>query len=72
VYINDIVDFLKEKSAPEVLISVSKIYMLLFADDIALIAQLAKEMQTLLNIMEEYFDIKGLELNKKKTVIVIF
>ena len=72
VYINGIVDFFKEKSAPEVLISVSKICMLLFADDIALIAQSAKEMQTLLNIMEEYLDMKGLELNKKKTVIVVF
>jgi hypothetical protein len=72
VYINDIVDFFKEESALEVLISVSKICMHLFADDIALIAQSAKEMQTLLHIIEEYLDMKGLELNKKKTVIVVF
>ena len=58
--INDIVDFFKEKNAPDVLISVSKICMLLFADDIALITQSAKDMQTLLNIMEEYVDMKGL------------
>jgi len=29
-------------------------------------------MQTLLNIMEEYLDMKGLELNWKKMVIVVF
>ena len=46
MYIKDIIDFFKKKSAPEVLISVKKICILLFADDIALIAQLAKDMQT--------------------------
>ena len=45
--------------------------MLLFADDIALIVQSAKDMRTFLNIMEEYLDKEGLELNKKKTVIVV-
>ena len=64
VYINDIVHFFKEKSAPEVLINVLKICMLLFDDDIALIAQLAKDIQTLLYIMEEYLDMKWLGLNK--------
>ncbi|KAK2709187.1 hypothetical protein QYM36_012998 [Artemia franciscana] len=73
-FVSDISDELKiavvqEKSAPEVLTSVSKICMLLFADDIAL--TIGKDMQTL-NIMEEDSDRKGLELNKKETVIVVF
>ena len=29
-------------------------------------------MQTLLNVVEEYLDLKGLEFKKKKTVIVVF
>ena len=55
----------------EVLTSVSKLYMLLFADDIALIAQSAKDIQTLLNTMEEFLDMKRLELNQKKNIIVV-
>ena len=45
VYIDDIVDFFKEKSTPEIVIGVSKICMLLFADNIALIALSGKDMQ---------------------------
>ena len=46
--------------------------MLSFADDIVFIAQLAKDMQTSWNIIEEYLDMKVLELNKKKTVFMVF
>ena len=44
----------------------------MFADDIALVAESAKDMETLLNVVEEYLDLKGLEFKKKKTVIVVF
>ena len=46
--------------------------MLLFADDTALVAKSARELQMLLDLIEEYLQMKKLQLNVMKTKVVVF
>ena len=46
--------------------------LLLFADDAALIARSAEDLQILLNILDVYLEKKKMRLNIQKTEIVVF
>ena len=55
LYINDIVEFFEEKRAPTVSLGNLALSLLLFADDAALIARSAEDLQILLNILDVYW-----------------
>ena len=46
--------------------------LLLFADDIALVARSKSELQTLLDLTAEYLEEKKLKINTKMTEVLIF
>ncbi|KAK2707167.1 hypothetical protein QYM36_014999 [Artemia franciscana] len=62
----------KNRWAPKVSLGTQKLSLLLFADDIALVANKPQDLQTLLNLIEEYLHIKKLRLNTEKSEVVIF
>ena len=72
IFINDIVNFLENRWAPKVSLGTQKLSLLLFADDIALVANKPQDLQTLLNLIEEYLHIKKLRLSTEKSEVVIF
>jgi len=72
IFINDVVNFLENRWAPKVSLGTQKLSLLLFADDIALVANKPQDLQTLLNLIEEYLHIKKLRLNTEKSEVVIF
>lgn len=72
LYINDIVEFFEEKWAPTVSLGNLALSLLLFADDAALIARSAEDLQILLNILDVYLEKKKMRLNIQKTEIVVF
>lgn len=49
-----------------------RVYSLLYADDMVLIAEKEEEMKSMLERLEGYIDRKGLEINVEKTKIVRF
>ena len=72
IFINDVVNFLENRWAPKVSLGTQKLSLLLFADDIALVANKPQDLQTLLNLIEEYLHIKKLRLSTEKSEVVIF
>ncbi|KAK2701826.1 hypothetical protein QYM36_019538 [Artemia franciscana] len=71
IFINDVVNFLENRWAPKVSLGTQKLSVLLFADDIALVANKPQDLQTLLNLIDEYLHIKKLRLNTEKSEVVI-
>ncbi|KAK2723645.1 hypothetical protein QYM36_002105 [Artemia franciscana] len=71
IFINDVVNFLENRWAPKVSLGTQKLSLLLFADDIALVANKPQDLQILLNLIEEYLQIKKLRLNTEKNEVVI-
>ncbi|KAK2714818.1 hypothetical protein QYM36_009129 [Artemia franciscana] len=59
IFINDVVNFLENRWALKVSLGTQKLSLLLFADDIALVANKPKDLHTLLNLIEEYLQIKN-------------
>lgn len=49
-----------------------RVYSLLYADDMVLIAEMEEEMKSMLERLEGYIDRKGLEINVEKTKIARF
>jgi hypothetical protein len=86
IYLNDLSDELAEKSKGLQLMSEQiqnvlsdddievyfKLYVLLYADDIILLAESATDLQVMLDTMEKYCTTWKLDINVGKTKIVIF
>ena len=71
IYINDLSSLLKTAGDYPILADVL-ISHLLWADDLVLLALSPKALQDNINILLGFFNTMGLELNIKKTKIVIF
>ncbi|KAK2712044.1 hypothetical protein QYM36_010918 [Artemia franciscana] len=69
IFVNDIVEFLEKIWAPTVKLGNRTISALLFADDMAIVAKTARELQILIDLMAEYVDSEKLRLNLGKTEI---
>ena len=73
IFINDAVNFLENRWAPKVNLGNKKLSLLLFADDITLVANKPQNLKTLLNVIEEYLQIKKkLRLNTGESEVLIF
>lgn len=68
IYVNDLVDFIKGG----VRIAGVTINVLLYADDIILLANSSEEMQVMINSLEEYCSMWDLIINLQKSKIMIF
>ena len=55
-----------------VLLDVCELCMLMFADDLALVAKSREDLQFLLDRTKDYIDRKQLSLNVKKSVVMVF
>ncbi|KAK2711010.1 hypothetical protein QYM36_012247 [Artemia franciscana] len=64
IFVNDVVKFLENRWAPKVSLGTQKLSLLLFSDDIVLVANKPQDLQTQLNLIEEYLQKKN--NNKKK------
>ena len=62
LFINSVVAFMEKKEAPMVSLDIVSICMMLFADDIVLVADSQRNLQKLLDILGDYLDTKKLEL----------
>ena len=77
LYINDLPTYLssmQKKYSPEKtpMLNEAEISSLLFADDLVILALTKEDLQEKLQILEDYCDKWGLEVNIKKTKIMIF
>ena len=72
LFINDLPDFLRKQGAPMVSLDVCELCMLMFADDLALVAKSREDLQFLLDRTKDYIDRKQLSLNVKKSVVMVF
>ena len=85
VFLNDLKDFLSinvsdlsvpldiaKNLLPEQIDDFMKLFILLYADDTAVLAENEKEMQKAVKMLEHYCDIWGLKININKTKIVVF
>ena len=75
LFINDLPSLLADTSNGNIekpKLEDTNISSLLFADDLAIFSLSQKELQNKINILEEYCYNWGLELNMKKTKIIIF
>ncbi len=72
LFLDDIVDHLKLSNGASVFIGKHSVDMLLFADDIALIALSARDLQIKINSIKQYFELNNLKVNLSKTKVVVF
>ncbi|ODM89629.1 LINE-1 reverse transcriptase [Orchesella cincta] len=71
LFLDDIVDDIGKSDASSIRIGTHDVDMLLFADDIALIAISARDLQNKINIMKEYFEKNNLRENLMSPVIIL-
>ena len=74
LYINDLVTHLKRHCGSGIFISnqVEEIQALMFADDIATVAETAWKLQTQINRIYEFCESTGMQLNLDKSKIMVF
>jgi Reverse transcriptase (RNA-dependent DNA polymerase)/Endonuclease-reverse transcriptase len=72
LFINSIVDDLYNSETPGVAIGSYLVHLLLFCDDIALVANSADQLQKKINTLAKSFDRLGLTVNTTKTQVIIF
>ena len=72
LYLNDANEFFVKNNAPMLSIDLLKLCLLLFADDIVLLAETKEKLQQLLEITEVYLEEKKLILNILKSVVIVF
>lgn len=71
IAIDDIDEEIKRREIGGVTLSGKKILVLKFADDIVLVAKSAKELQEMLNLCHSYLTRNKLEMNTKKTKVMV-
>ena len=72
LYIDEIAEYLKEKGGKWTQLGGTQISLLLYADDIVLIADSPEEMQKHLNILRTFALDSGMSVNLDKTKTMIF
>ncbi|CAM9863416.1 unnamed protein product, partial [Heterosigma akashiwo] len=74
LFINRLVALIKDHSDELSGITVGDliVYILLYADDVVLLASSRQELQVLLNILQDFCDKSGMSVNLKKSKIVLF
>lgn len=72
LFIDDIVDFVNDGKYSGIRIGKHDVHMLLFADDIALVAVTAEELQYKINRIKLYFEANNMKVNLLKTKVIIF
>lgn len=72
LFVEDLELYLQEDTNSGILIDDIVLILLLFADDMAILAKTPIELQTNLNLLHEYCNRWGLKVNTTKTKIMIF
>ena len=72
MYINDIDDFFYAKGAEGVDVTMLKLFLLLYADDITVFAESPEGLQNGLDILKEYCSKWKLRVNIEKSKIMVF
>lgn len=73
LYISDLEEFLRNKGFRGVSINAkTDILLLMYADDLVLVADSGVQMRQILDALEEYCDGNGLTVNVQKTSVVVF
>jgi hypothetical protein len=72
MYINDLEDTFILKGFKGIDLGTLKLFLLLYADDIAIISETKEDLQNGLNILKDYCDEWKLKLNVNKTKIMVF
>lgn len=71
LYVSDISKFLKGRGAEGLFVDSHEVLLLMYADDIALLAATEVKLRRSLKILEEYCAVNGLTINTAKTKILI-
>ena len=72
IYLNDLEEEITLKGSNGIDIAMVKLFLFLYADDIVLFADSADELQSLLEILQNYCQRWKLTVNTSKTKIVVF
>lgn len=72
VFIADIEEYLKKRQNGGVTVGRKRIFTLTYADDLAVMAEIDKEMVRMLKSLERYFEEKRLTLNAQKSKVMVF
>lgn len=72
LFLDDIVDHVKSAVASSIFIGHHDIDLLLFPDDIALVALSAKDLQVKICAIRNYFEQNNLKVNLGKTKVIVF
>jgi hypothetical protein len=72
LYINGIVKALYEGSAPPIKIGHTPFHILLFADDVAIVAKHPTQLQSKINIAAKFFKEMRMKVNINKTKVVVY
>jgi hypothetical protein len=72
LFLDDIVEHLKLSGGASVFIGKHNVDLLLFADDISLLALSARDLQIKIDSIKQYFELNNLKVNLTKTKVVVF
>ncbi|XP_057335088.1 uncharacterized protein LOC130673891 [Microplitis mediator] len=73
LFLSDIEEFFRKRNCTGLnLNNISDILMLLYADDMVLLASSPKDLEAIIKTLEKYCDINGLTVNTSKTKVMVF
>lgn len=72
IYIADLEKKMREGQDGGLVVGNKKIWTLTYADDVVMMAETEEEMKGMMRRAKRYFEGKGLEVNEKKTKIIVF
>lgn len=72
LFLDDIVNHVSESGGSSIYVDKFNVDMLLFADDISVLALNANDLQLKINSIKSFFDLNNLKVNLTKTKVVIF
>ena len=72
LFVSDLETHLKTNGAGSISVSNSRVSLLMFADDVVLLAETQEGLQTSLHLLNQYCLTSALSVNTEKTKVVIF
>lgn len=73
LYLGDITEFFRSRGVSGISLNhTTDLLLLLYADDLVLLAQSPAALKEMMTVLQEYCNIKGLSVNTQKTKIVVF
>ncbi|CAG7728304.1 unnamed protein product [Allacma fusca] len=72
LYLDEIVEILRNSGIKGTKLAITELQILMYADDLVLVAETASELQQQVNVLKEFVESNNLRINLLKTKVIVF